>query len=151
MKSSGTLTVREYDEKTQTHEPTVYDIDMEEPPFVRPSLCGRGTTIWNAQHSVTGEKVMIKESWRTGTRIAESEYLRKAKECGIKGVAEMLAFQDNCAQTKWYRPRGFDALDSMFHNRVKIKIVLKKHGTSVWYFKTRLQLIRALLSVIVGA
>ena len=63
----------------------------------------------------------------------------------------MLAYQDNCAQTKWYRPEGFEALDAMFHNRVKLRIVMKKYGTSVWYFRTRLQLMRAFLAVILGA
>ncbi|TEB22082.1 hypothetical protein FA13DRAFT_1921280 [Coprinellus micaceus] len=147
-KSSGTVTVNQYDAGKEAFIPVVYDLNMEEPPFVRPSLAGRGTTIWPAKEPGTGAHVLIKDSWRTDTRTPESQHMEAANDAKITGIPEMVGFQDYCAQTKDYRPPNFN--EDAFFNRVKLRIVIKKHGLSIWYFRSRLQLLQALVAVIIA-
>lgn len=147
-KSEGTIVVNEHSEETGTTRPVTYDLNMNEPPLVRHSIRGRGTTIWNAIHPETGEAVIIKDSWRAGTRVAEGEYIREANKNGVKGVPQMLAFEDDREQTIDYRPQDFQ--HSTFLNRKKSRLVVEKSGSSIWYFRTRLQLLRAILAAIRG-
>ncbi|TEB22105.1 hypothetical protein FA13DRAFT_1741292 [Coprinellus micaceus] len=91
-----------------------YDLDMNEPPIVRPAIRGHGIA------------VLIKDSWRAGGRVSEVDPLRTAR--GIPGVVEMLAYQDYCAEAR--------AED--FVNRVKLRVVLMRCGNSIWYFKDTL-------------
>ncbi|TEB22075.1 hypothetical protein FA13DRAFT_1819134 [Coprinellus micaceus] len=37
-----------------------------------------------------------------------------------------------------------------FHNRIKLRVVMKKYGISIWYFKSRLELLRSFLDAFVG-
>ncbi|KAF6760680.1 hypothetical protein DFP72DRAFT_1091862, partial [Ephemerocybe angulata] len=76
LKVSGTLDA--FDDETQIS--TRYNLCMKSTPFVRPSIRGRGTTCYRATHPVTGEVVIIKDSWRTEGRTPEIEFLEAARE-----------------------------------------------------------------------
>ena len=139
-KVSGTITLEEAGDQAGTSTAKTHDLDMDEAPFVRPGIRGRGTVIWHAIHLATNHAVLIKDSWRTEGRTSEAEHLRTAR--GIPGIVETVAYQDNCAKTSEYRPEPFEAED--FANRVKLRIVLKGYGRSIWHFKTRFGLLCAL-------
>lgn len=145
-KVSGTVKVDEQDPENGTSTVVTYDLDMEEPPLIRPSIRGRGTVGWHATHPVTHEPVLIKDTWRMDTRTSEVEHLRAA--LGLPGVVEMLSYQDFCAQTSHYRPPKWTPPG--FHNRIKLRVVMKKYGVSIWYFKSRLELLRSFLDAFVG-
>ncbi|KAJ3549042.1 hypothetical protein NMY22_g1041 [Coprinellus aureogranulatus] len=145
-KVSGTVTLDEYDEETKASTSQIYQLKMDQPPFVRPTVRGRGTVGWYATNPRTGEEIIIKDAWRPVHRESECRFLSAAR--GIPGVVQFLAYQDHCAETLQYRPRGFWAKG--FQDRVKLRVVMKKYGTTLWYFKSRLELLRALRDAIVG-
>jgi hypothetical protein len=149
-KVAGTITVQKCDEVEEGEErAVVYELNMDEPPIVRASLTGRGTVIWNARgRDGAGEQVMIKDSWRAEGRAPESEYMEKARELKVQGIAEIVGFQDYCSQTKDYRPTDFG--EDGFPNRIKLRMVMRKYGLSIWYFRSRIQLLQALLAAILG-
>ncbi|KAF5341199.1 hypothetical protein D9611_005909 [Ephemerocybe angulata] len=128
------------------NQPIRYNLDAGQPPFVRSGIRGRGTTCWHAFHPVTGKRVLIKDSWRiSGTR-SEREYLEAAR--GIPGVARMLSYQDDIAETKHFRP--VDPKNSSFESRVKSRLVLEHYGSPIVHFKTRAQAIGAIRDAIIG-
>ncbi|KAJ3549040.1 hypothetical protein NMY22_g1039 [Coprinellus aureogranulatus] len=145
-KVAGTIKVEASGNENQP--PTVYNLDMEEAPFVRLGICGRGTVGWYAKHPNTGEAVFIKDAWHTNSGLSECVSLRAAS--GIPGIVEMLSWQDNCADTVRYRPAGELTHGDSFKNLTKTRLVLGKHGTSIWFFKTRLQLLCALRDALIG-
>lgn len=145
-KISGTITVEEYVDADTTSIPLTYELDMNDPPLVRSSIRGRGTVGWHALDPATKGRVLIKDAWRTSSRESECDLLKAARN--IRGVVDMLSFQDRCAQTSDYRSPGFRAKD--FSNRIKLRIVMKRYGPSVWYFKSRLQLLQALRDALIG-
>ncbi|TEB22111.1 hypothetical protein FA13DRAFT_1799222 [Coprinellus micaceus] len=145
-KVSGTITVNEYNDDTDTSTPKTYDLDMAEQPFLRPGICGRGTVGWQATDPSTGQSVIIKDAWRPASKNSESGYLLETK--GIPGVVEMLGYQDYCAQTAYFRPPGFRGKE--FTDRFKLRLVMKKYGASIWFFRSRLQLLQALRDALIG-
>jgi hypothetical protein len=145
-KVSGMIEVHEKDEATGSSTSTVYDLDMNEPPYVRPDIRGRGTVAWHAFDRITREPVLIKDAWHTDSQEVECEYLKDAR--GIPGIVEMIAFQDHIVETADYRPPGFR--NKEFRNRAKLRVVMKKYGRSVWFFKSRLQLLLALRDALIG-
>ncbi|TEB14494.1 hypothetical protein FA13DRAFT_1721535 [Coprinellus micaceus] len=145
-KVSGTITVNEYNDDTDTSTPKTYDLDMAEQPFLRPGICGRGTVGWQATDPSTGQSVIIKDAWRPASKNSESGYLLGTK--GIPGVVEMLGYQDYCAQTAHFRPPGFSGKE--FTDRFKLRLVMKKYGASIWFFRSRLQLLQALRDALIG-
>jgi hypothetical protein len=145
-KVSGTVKVDEKDPEKGTSTVVTYDLDMEEPPLIRPSIRGRGTVGWHVTHAVTHEPMFIRDAWRIDTRTSEVEHLGAA--LGHPGVVEMLSYQDFCTQTNKYRPPMWTPLG--FHNRIKLRVVMKKYGISIWYFKSRLELLRSFLDAFVG-
>ncbi|TEB22108.1 hypothetical protein FA13DRAFT_1569757, partial [Coprinellus micaceus] len=145
-KVSGTITLEETNEKAGTSTNKTYDLDMDDAPFVRPGIRGRGTVGWNAIDPASGERVIIEDAWRTDVRESECDFLLAAK--GIPGVVEILGYQDNCAQTANYRPPGFKSKE--YRNRFKLRTVMKKYGLPIWFFQSRLQLLHAFLDVLIG-
>ncbi|KAF5340958.1 hypothetical protein D9611_006035 [Ephemerocybe angulata] len=137
-KNGGSITV-ENEGKEVT-----YTMSMKDAPFVRASIRGRGTVCWPATDS-NGKRVLIKDAWRTSDRKSESVYLNAAK--GMDGIAQMLLFQDNYAETKNYRPEGFIA--PTFFNRIKLRVVLEHYGHMLCNFKTRFELMSSLRDAIV--
>lgn len=162
-KVSGTIQVDECTDETIEGPPTAvyYDLDMSKPPVIRPTIRGRGTVCWHATHPTTCEAVLIKDAWRAEGRTSEVEHLRTA--LGIPGVVRMLAYQDFSAETQAYHPHASSASESKdtvtkleectntkLENRIKLRLVLKKYGESIWYFRTRLELFCAVLDALVG-
>ncbi|KAJ3549030.1 hypothetical protein NMY22_g1028 [Coprinellus aureogranulatus] len=113
---------------------------------VRPGIRGRGTIAWHATHPATGQAVVIKDAWRNSTRPGEAEFLRAAK--GISGVVQLVGYEDRCAETISYRHTDFKA--SHFHNRIKLRVVLKRYGPCVSQFPSRLALFIALRDAFIG-
>ncbi|KAF5341029.1 hypothetical protein D9611_005915 [Ephemerocybe angulata] len=97
-----------------------YEISMASPPFIRAAIRGRGTVCYRAVHPQTKAEVLIKDSWRSDTRTPESTYLKDGQE--IDGVVRLLAFDDNCGETRVFRP---EHAGSDFHNRIKSRIVME--------------------------
>lgn len=145
-KVAGTIKVRQQDEAAKDPKVVTYNLNMDEPPFVRPGIRGRGTTAWRATDPTTGEEVIIKDAWRTSARCGECEYLVAAR--GIPGVVQLQGYEDCCAETLNYRPPGFEA--GHFQNRIKLRIVLKRYGPCITQFRSRLMLFRALRDAIIG-
>ncbi|KAJ3502929.1 hypothetical protein NMY22_g18425 [Coprinellus aureogranulatus] len=145
-KVAGIITLNERDEETGAFTEKKYNLDITEAPFVRPGIRGRGTVAWNAKDPATGAAVIIKDSWHTDSRASECEFIRKAK--GIPGIVEILVYQQDCSQTISYRPLGYKSKD--FRNRFKLRLVLKRYGAPIWFFRSRLQLLYALRDVLVG-
>ncbi|TEB22081.1 hypothetical protein FA13DRAFT_1573505, partial [Coprinellus micaceus] len=145
-KVSGTIRVDEHSDENQTLTTVTYNLDMGKPPLIRPTIRGRGTVCWHAIHPSTNEGVLIKDAWRSGERTSEVEHLRSA--AGIRGVVELLAYQDFCAETRTFRPQPFTAKD--FGNKIKMRAVLKRYGASIWHFKTRLDLLHAVRDALIG-
>ena len=145
-KVAGTVKVEEYDEATKTARSVCYDLSMGVHPLVRPGIRGRGTTAWHATHPTTGEGLIIKDSWQTSSRSAECEYLKSAK--GIPGVVQLVGYQNLCTETIKYRPLDFK--ERGFENRIKRRIVMKKYGTCISQFTSRLALVRAFRDAIIG-
>lgn len=145
-KVSGTVKVDECDPEKGTSTTVTYDLNMEEPPLIRPSIRGRGTVGWHATHPITHEPVLIKDTWRTDTRVSEVDHLRTA--LGLPGVVEMVAYQDFCAQTSDYRPPKWTPPG--FCNRIGLRVIMRKYGTSIWYFESRLDFLRSFLDAFSG-
>ncbi|KAF6760702.1 hypothetical protein DFP72DRAFT_1091891 [Ephemerocybe angulata] len=142
LRVSGTL--KAFDEKTKTT--TYYELCMKSTPFIRASIRGRGTTCYRAINPDTKKVVVIKDSWRTETRTPETAFLDAALE--VDGVVQCLAYQNNCAETKAFRPRN--AVHEDFHNRVKSRVVMEHYGGSLTTFTHRHQLIAAFRDAILG-
>ncbi|KAF6760783.1 hypothetical protein DFP72DRAFT_792537, partial [Ephemerocybe angulata] len=137
-KTRGTITTLDPNGK-----PITYNL-AREAPFIRVEIRGRGTTCWHAIDPETGKSLLIKDAWRTSARKPETEYLEAAR--GINGIVQMISAQDNFAQTITYRPDGFSS--PIFHNRIKLRVVLEHYGRTLWHFESRLQLIAALKDAI---
>ncbi|KAF5336995.1 hypothetical protein D9611_002968 [Ephemerocybe angulata] len=126
--------------------PVPYILRMDQPPYTRSELVGRGTTCWLATHPVTGERVVIKDAWRPESRLPEGDFLNAAK--GIDGVVQVLSHQDCLAETKGYRPDVFEWKNS--ENRIKSRVVMKQYGLPIDCFTSRFQAIAALRDAIAG-
>ncbi|KAF6747060.1 hypothetical protein DFP72DRAFT_781367, partial [Ephemerocybe angulata] len=122
-----------------------YEICMAMPPFVRATIRGRGTVCYRAIHPKERTEVIIKDSWRTDTRFPESTFLKAGKD--IDGVVKILAYEDNCGETRFYRHEDKHPHPS-FHNRIKSRIVMSHCTGPLDTFTTRFQLIAALRDAI---
>ncbi|KAJ3518590.1 hypothetical protein NMY22_g13599 [Coprinellus aureogranulatus] len=145
-KVAGTITLNELNEETGAFTEKTYNLDVNGAPFARPGIRGRGTITWKAKDPVTGAAVIIKDSWHTDSRTSECEFIRKAK--GIPGIVEVLGYQKDCSQTISYRPLGYKSKD--FRNRFKLRLVLKRYGAPIWFYRSRLELLYALRDVLIG-
>lgn len=143
-KVSGTITTVPSGNGVQ-QTPVVYKMKELAPVFLRSAICGRGTTCWLVK-TPAGKDLVIKDSWRTGTRMAEHEYLEAAK--GVAGVARMVSYQ-YLGQTSDSAPSMLVS-DSAPEHRTQLRIVLEAHGPSLNHYRSRYQLVAALRSAIKG-
>ncbi|KAH6880980.1 hypothetical protein BKA70DRAFT_1575554 [Coprinopsis sp. MPI-PUGE-AT-0042] len=97
----------------------VYDIKGLKPSFQRRDLSGRGTIYWDVMDAKCVEALM-KESWRTHGRTPEYELLRRA--VGLKGVGQMIVYQDVCS-IKDFRGDTSDDGDAFFLEAFKDAII----------------------------
>ena len=139
-KTGGTLTTVGPDSTVVT-----YHLAVDEDPFVRTSLRGRGTTCWAAKDS-SRERFIIKDYWLPEDRSAEFKLLADAK--GLAGVCQMVSYDDNRAQTKDYRGDISTFSSDAFHNRTAIRIVMKAYGCSIENFTSVVQVLAALRDAI---
>ncbi|KAF6760703.1 hypothetical protein DFP72DRAFT_1003338, partial [Ephemerocybe angulata] len=129
-----------------TGQSNVYDLNMDRPPFSRGHILGRGTICWHATHHTTGAEVVIKDAWRPASKVSECDLLNAAQ--GLDGVVQMISFQDQCAETRAYRPPGF--VLGGFESRIKSRTVMRSYGKSIQYFTSRYQAISALRDALAG-
>lgn len=141
-KISGTIAVTDtsvVDEGTTV----VYEMKKVKPVFIRPSVCGRGTTCWLVKQP-GGRDLLIKDSWRTGERTPEHEYLKAAR--GVPGVVQMISYE-YLGQTRDWRPVTYVG-EAVLDNRGKLRIVMEAHGPDLEHYKSRYQLVAALRDAI---
>ncbi|KAJ2926513.1 hypothetical protein H1R20_g10571, partial [Candolleomyces eurysporus] len=141
-KARGTLKTIGSDNKV-----VAYDLVMEEDPFVRSSIRGRGTTCWPVKNA-NGERFVVKDYWPSGDRETEYELLKEAK--GLPGVCQIVSYEDCRAQTKSFRGDTLASTKGTFHNRTTIRIVMKAYGLSIENFSTAEQVLAVLRDAIAG-
>ena len=130
-KASGTIKMVDSNQENVT-----FDLIDIHPVFHRAALLGRGTTCWHARDRKGNplHAVVIKDAWREEDRPSEHIMLEKVK--GVNGVAQMLHYCDNLAQTKDFR--GNQAPDRPnFLNRVWVRLVLKQYGRTLGHFTSQ--------------
>ncbi|RXW18934.1 hypothetical protein EST38_g6940 [Candolleomyces aberdarensis] len=108
-----------------------YDLVMNEPPFVRTGIRGRGTICWPVQNA-SGDRFVIKDQRIAGSGTPEYELLAEAK--GFPGVCQMVSYADNRAQTKDLRGNTKAFGNDTSFNRRAIRIVMKAYGPSIEKF-----------------
>lgn len=143
-KISGTITVTDTS-VVKEGRTTVYAMRNIAPVFRRSSVSGRGTTCWLVDQP-GGRPLLVKEAWRTGTRMPEHEYLKAAR--GVRGVVQMILYEYLGRTTDW-RPGTYPG-DPSVNNRSKLRIVMEAHGPSLDHYKSRSQLLSAVRDAIRG-
>lgn len=142
MKTRGTLRTIGSDNR-----PVEYDLLMDEDPFVRTGIRGRGTTCWPVKNAKS-ERFIVKDYWVSADRESEYELLKQAK--GLLGVCQMVSYEDRRAQTKEFRGDTSAFIKGTFRNRTAIRIVMKAYGPSIENFSTVQQVLAALRDAISG-
>ncbi|KAJ2925042.1 hypothetical protein H1R20_g12045, partial [Candolleomyces eurysporus] len=141
-RSGGTLKTIGPDKAVVT-----FELLTEEEPFTRSSVRGRGTTCWPVRNA-QGDRFIVKDHWVSGSRTPEFELLKEV--VGLKGVCQMVSYEDNRAQTKDFRGDTGAFQDGAFHNRTAIRIVMKAYGPPIERFSTVEQFLAALRDAIAG-
>ncbi|KAJ2927859.1 hypothetical protein H1R20_g9244, partial [Candolleomyces eurysporus] len=141
-KVDGTLTTRRSDGTK-----IIYPLLKVIPLFFRGNIRGRATICWSVRDPVTGEDLVVKDSWKSEDHVSEHMYLQDA--VGSPGVVQMVSCEPNRDETK--NLRGFGgALPREFHNRVETRLVMKAYGKSVTRFTSAMQVLCALRDAIAG-
>ncbi|KAF5340930.1 hypothetical protein D9611_006100 [Ephemerocybe angulata] len=122
-----------------------YALQSVEPIFSRDVVRGRGTVCWAAKDA-TGSPVIIKDLWRADMKGPEHEFLERAK--GLRGVVQMVSFEDDRAQTKDFRPETYRSDD--FYNRTLSRITMQRYGASLAHSPSQWRAIAALRDAIQG-
>ncbi|KAF5341154.1 hypothetical protein D9611_006046 [Ephemerocybe angulata] len=124
-----------------------YQLNMAKHVIVTRVVRGRGTVCWHAKDK-DGKSILLKDSWRTDGQKPEHMFLERAK--GLVGVAQMIAFEDNRAETKLFRPASFDFTIAGFDNRTMCRVTMPCYGLAVHEFTSQAQAIAALRDAIQG-
>ncbi|KAJ2912838.1 hypothetical protein MD484_g7575, partial [Candolleomyces efflorescens] len=125
----------------------VYPLLSVEPFFRRTEMRGRCTTCWLVSDPSNGNRLLVKDSFRTADRPSELIHLQEA--LGTPGVVQMVSCVPDRGQTKDFR--GFqDTLPINFMNRVETRVVMRCYGGSILNFKSAMQLLCALRDAIAG-
>ncbi|KAJ2936680.1 hypothetical protein H1R20_g421, partial [Candolleomyces eurysporus] len=141
-KIGGTLTTRGIDGIE-----VVYPLLKVDPFFFNGNLRGRATICWTVRDPVSGEELVVKDSWKSEERLSEYIYLQDA--ANIPGVVQMVSCEHNRDETK--NLRGFrDVSPPSFYNRVETRIVMRAYGKSLKNFTSAMQLLCALRDAIAG-
>ncbi|KAJ2919615.1 hypothetical protein MD484_g793, partial [Candolleomyces efflorescens] len=125
----------------------VYTLQKVAPLFFRGHVCGRATICWSVRDPVTGEDLVVKDSWKSEERVSEHVYLREA--VGIPGVVQMVSCEPNRDETRNLRQFG-SATPKGFQNRVETRVVMKAYGKSIACFTSAMQVFCALRDAIAG-
>ncbi|RXW13102.1 hypothetical protein EST38_g12751 [Candolleomyces aberdarensis] len=125
----------------------VYPLLNVDPFFRRNNIRGRCTTCWRVSDPVSGEELLVKDSWRAGHSISEYAYLQEA--LGISGVVQMVSHGPERGQTKDFR--GFENdFPGDFENRMETRLAMKCYGDPIVEFTSAKQLLCALRDAIAG-
>ncbi|KAF5341001.1 hypothetical protein D9611_006092 [Ephemerocybe angulata] len=146
-KVAGTIRVR--DGRVQPmKEEEKFTLDMSEPPQICNTIRGPGTTRWIARDK-NGARIYVGDAWRSFGRTSEYELLVEAGASKVEGVlCDIIAFEDNIAQTMEYRPKSFKAKD--FFNRTFSRVALKQAGPPLSAFTSQLEAITVIRDGIIG-
>ncbi|KAF6760808.1 hypothetical protein DFP72DRAFT_1003437 [Ephemerocybe angulata] len=124
-----------------------YHLNTDKHIIVTGGVRGRGTVCWHAKDK-DGKALLLKDSWRTDVQRPEHTFLERAK--GLVGVVQMIAFEDNRAETKLFRPAGFDFTIAGFDNRTMCRVTMPCYGLAVHQFTSQAQAIAALRDAVQG-
>ena len=130
-KVSGTLTSRGMDGDNDVE--VVYPLLDVEPFFSQPIITGRCTTCWKVSHPVSGDELLVKDSWKLESWTSEHVFLELAR--GIPGVVQMIACEPGRGQTKDFRSFE-DEIPEGFQNRVETRVVVKLYGEPINKFSS---------------
>ncbi|KAJ2912078.1 hypothetical protein MD484_g8336, partial [Candolleomyces efflorescens] len=144
-KASGTLKTRGDDCNGEI----TYTLANVDPIWSSFSIRGSCTTYWRVIDPQSGEKRLVKDSWRREGRESEKTFLEKAK--GLPGVVQMIHCEDNRAETKIFRGfiKGSDVPEN-FQNLIAIRIIMKNSGRLLIEFTSAQELVSAFQDAIAG-
>lgn len=74
--------------------------------FARKAIASRGTTCWDAQRKGDASKYVLKDSWRSIFHTSEFKLLQQAKDKGVQGLVEFLAYEEVMIKGKVDTIRG---------------------------------------------
>lgn len=131
------------------HDEITYKLADIDPIWSSFNIRGSCTTYWRVVDPQSGEKRLVKDSWRSGERVSEKTYLEKAK--GLPGVVQMIHCEDNRAETKVFRGlTNTSDVPGNFHNRIAIRIVMENGGRLLKEFTSPKELVCAFRDAIAG-
>ncbi|KAJ2916708.1 hypothetical protein MD484_g3714, partial [Candolleomyces efflorescens] len=124
---------------------TTYQLATSAAPFTRENVRGRGTTCWSAKDS-EGNSLIVKDYWILDGQETEAKLLEEAK--GLRGICQMVSYEENRFQTKDLRGNVQELESGSFRNRKLTRIVMKAYGPSIEKFTSVAQLLAALRDAI---
>ncbi|TRM60855.1 hypothetical protein BD626DRAFT_571551 [Schizophyllum amplum] len=122
-----------------------------------PGIRGLGAVCWSCERRSDNMRVVIKNVWVDRSRaVTEEEFLRRAAECGVKGVPTVIAYEvvDSVHagdQFSTGRIREFLLSDSdrgSIEVRDLVRLVMPEFGVGLENFSSRTELITALVDCI---
>ncbi|RXW19952.1 hypothetical protein EST38_g5916 [Candolleomyces aberdarensis] len=122
-----------------------YELVLDEEPFIRPTLRGRGTTCWAAKNS-EGQRIIVKDYWVTDKCTSEFKLLEAVK--GLRGICQMISYESDRAQTQDFRGNISSFKKGAFQNRASVRIVMKAYGSTIEKFTSIEQVLAALRGAI---
>ena len=141
-KTSGTLTSWDQDNIE-----VVYPLLDVEPFFSRPVIRGRCTTCWRVSHPVSGEELLVKDSWKSDERTPEHVFLEMARD--IPGVAQMVSYESDRGRTRDLRSFGIERPVN-FQDRVETRVIVKLYGQAIDKFSSAKELLGLIRDTIEG-
>ncbi|KAJ2914322.1 hypothetical protein MD484_g6094, partial [Candolleomyces efflorescens] len=144
-KVSGTLKTCGGDD----HGEMTYNLVDIDPIWSSFNIRGSCTRYWRVVDPQSGEKRLVKDSWRSEERVSEQTFLDHAKD--LPGVVEMIYCEDNRAKTKDFRGfvNGSDVPES-FCNLIAIRIIMRKGCRLLMEFSSPMELVCACRDAIAG-
>ncbi|KAJ2914094.1 hypothetical protein MD484_g6314, partial [Candolleomyces efflorescens] len=141
-KISGTVTSRGEDDLE-----LVYPLVDVDPFFSQSIIRGRCTKCWRVTHPISGEELIVKDSWKCDDWTSEDVFLRMAR--GIPGVVQMVACEPDRSQTQDLRSFKTEAPPS-FQKRVETRVIVKLYGQPINKFTSAKELLYSLRDAIEG-
>nr|GAT57330.1 predicted protein [Mycena chlorophos] len=130
-----------------------FDFDVEPiPAFTRRTIRSRGTVCWRG--FFRDESYIIKQYWRGQGRFCESRFLKSLVD--VKGVGQMLTFQDDRETTKSlrglspYQPMIPDVGSTQVFDRLLVCVVVREYGASLEYSTCAHQFLCAVRDIVKG-
>jgi hypothetical protein len=124
-----------------------YQLAKDEAPFTRNNVRGRGTTCWAVKDS-EGNRFIVKDYWISEGQETEAKLLEEAK--GLRGICQMVSYEENRFQTKDLRGNVKELEQGTFRNRKSTRILMKAYGPSIENFSSVAQVLAALRDAIAG-